>query len=177
MAKPVAAMKIFVILFLFAVVECNGEETNSITTRVFERDRDKDGKIDQRVETVSRGRTIILRVYTTIRGGITNISRSFFSGGEMVMTESDENGDGFFEKVAVYNPVRENELEVFERHIDGSVHPVSAGVLAAYKEQHIAISKFFEDFGKERDVEKGLERLDALVKESIKANKKITEEK
>lgn len=88
-------MKLIVALFLFTFIGCKAQETNGITTKVFERDRNKDGKIDLRIETVSRGKTVILRIHTTVREGITNISRVYFSGGEIVVMETDETADGF----------------------------------------------------------------------------------
>src|SRR5687767_9324340 len=116
-------MKLIAILILFTIVGCKAQDTNGITTKVFERDSDKDGKADVRIETISRNKTVIFRIYATVRSGVTNISRSYFSSGELVMTETDETADGFFERVAVYYPAGTNEMEVFDRRPDGSVRP------------------------------------------------------
>jgi hypothetical protein len=53
------------------------------------------------------------------------------------MIESDENGDGFFESVAVFDPVTD-DFEMFTRQADGSVKPVSTEALEAIKKKKVA---------------------------------------
>lgn len=66
-----------------------------------------------------------------------------------------------------------NEIEVFDRQVDGSVRPVSIEALAGYKQQHAAISKFFDSLAYDKDIDKASEKMDGLQKEIAEANKKI----
>ena len=70
-------------------------------------------------------------------------SRSYFAGGDMVTTESDEDRDGVFETIAVYR-AGTKDMEVFTRQQDGSVTPVSGQALAAYKKQIAAMDEFWD---------------------------------
>jgi hypothetical protein len=170
-------MKLFAIFILFVALGCRAQDTKDITTKVFERDRDKDGKPDVRIETVSRGKTAILRVHRTIKGGVTNTARSYMVAGDSVMTESDEDGDGVFETVAIYHPAK-TEMEVFTRQTDGSVRPVSAQTLAAYKKQHAAISEFWDNaFDKDTDTDKAMEMMKETQKKIRDAEKEKTDGK
>ena len=170
-------MKLFVIFVLFVAVGCRAQNTNDITTKVFERDRDKDGKPDVRIETVSRGKTPILRVHQSTKGGVTGTTRSFMVGGDTVMMEADENGDGFFETIAVYHAAK-NDMEVFTRQRDGSVQAVSAQTLEAYKEQHAALTEFWDKaFDKDTDPDKIGDRIQETQKKIRDAEKEKTDGK
>jgi hypothetical protein len=48
------------------------------------------------------------------------------------MTESDDNGDGFFETVSIFDPAT-SDFEMFTRQPDGSVRPMATDALAALK--------------------------------------------
>jgi hypothetical protein len=152
-------MKLFAIFVLLAAVGCHAEDTNSITSKVVERDRDKDGKPDFRVETVYRGAQKVMLVWSkpNVQGILTVTSRSYFAGGNMIMTESDEDRDGVFETLAVYRSGT-RDMEVFTRQRDGSVKPVNGQTLAAYKKQNTAISEFWDKaFDKGTDIDKAME--------------------
>ena len=150
-------MRLFATVILAAAAACSGQDPNDsitakvleedrdedLTTKVFEHDRDKDGKFERRIETISRDSTAILRVFTKINDGVTNTSRSYQVADDLVMTESDDDGDGVFETIAIYHPAK-SEMEVFTRKKDGSVQPVDAQTLAAYKRQNAAISDFWD---------------------------------
>jgi hypothetical protein len=57
------------------------------------------------------------------------------------MMESDDHKSGKLDTVVVYNPGKD-DMEVFTRQADGSVKPVSARTLQAYKQQNAAVSDF-----------------------------------
>ncbi|MBI2927642.1 MAG: hypothetical protein HYY24_18255 [Verrucomicrobia bacterium] len=130
-------MKTIAILMLFCAslygADTSTNRTSDITSKVTERERDG-GKTHLRWETVSRGKTPILRVLQTTRGGITKTSRSYEVDGKLVMIESDENGDGRFESVTLFRPGTD-EMEMFTRQSDGSVKPASTKILEATKKQ------------------------------------------
>jgi hypothetical protein len=136
-------------LLLGALTACAQETTNTVSER-----RNPDGTLRWRVETTSRGKTPVLRVRQSFKAGTTNTTRSYVVGGETVLMESDEDGDGFFETIFVYRPST-TDLEVFTRQRDGSVRPVSARSLAAYKKQQAAIADFWDKtFDKGADADK-----------------------
>jgi hypothetical protein len=57
-------MRVLAIILLFVATGCHAQDTNGITRRVFERDSDKDGKSDLRVETVYRDGTKVMLVWS-----------------------------------------------------------------------------------------------------------------
>lgn len=131
--------------FLCFATICLADPTSDLKTHVWESaDKDKDGKPDTRLETITRSNTRILGVMTRTQGGVTTMSHEFRVGGEIVMIESDEDGNGSYETIIIYNPPKE-DLEAFTRKPDGTVTPVDAKTLAAFKEQHAAISKFWDE--------------------------------
>jgi hypothetical protein len=169
-------MKVLAIILLFVATGCHAQDTNGITSKVFERDSDKDGKPDLRVETVYRDGTKVMLVWSKpdAQGVLKVTSRSYFAGGDMVATESDEDRDGLFETVAVYR-AGTTDIEVFTRQLDGAVTPVSGRKLAAYKKQNAAIVDFFDQaFDKDTDTDKGMElmeqaqrKIQAAAKETV----------
>jgi hypothetical protein len=153
-------------------LDCRAQDTNDITRKTFEPDRDKDGKADFRVESVFRGGKRIMVVWsrpnTQKVWAIT--SRAYYAGGDMISVEGDEDRDGFFERLVVYRSGTE-EIEVFTRQLDGSVEPVSSQTLKAYKKQHAAISDLAEGiFNKDIDSDK-------LVRETQKKLRDAEKEK
>lgn len=159
-------MKALTVFLLFIAVACRAQDTNGITRKIFERDRDKDGKPDFRVESVFRGKERVMKVWSKANPqGVWSVtSRAFYAGGDMVAIEADEDGDSFFETLATYRSVTE-DMEVFTRQRDGTVQPVSAQTLAALKKQNAAISEFWDKaFSEAVDPDK----LEDLVRETQK---------
>jgi hypothetical protein len=172
-------MKLVTILALLVAVGCRAQDTNVVTSKVVERDRDKDGKPDFRVETVYRGAQKVMLVWSkpNAQGVMTITSRSYFAGGDLVTTESDEDRDGVFETLAVYRSGT-GDMEVFTRQRDGSVKPVSAQTLAAYKKQNAAISEFWGTaFDKGTDTDKAMELMTETQKKIREAEKEKTDGK
>lgn len=126
-------MKTMVLLAIFVATACPAQETNKITTKVVERDKDGDGTIDARVETTCRGKTEVM-METQLRNdrGVMTKTRSFYVAGEPVASESDNDGDGHFERLIIYKNGGK-DLEAFRRRKDGSVKPVSNEVLVVLK--------------------------------------------
>ena len=172
-------MKLIALFTLFVALSCGAQDTNEVTSKVFEQGRHQDGRPGFRVETVYRGSQKVMQVWSkpNARGVMTVTSRSYFTGGAMVMTESDETKDGVFKTVAVYRPGTD-DMEVFSRQRDGSVKPVSAQTLAAYKKQHAAISEFWDKaFDKGTDTETVKERMRETQRKIREAEKEKTEGK
>jgi hypothetical protein len=133
-------MKTFAILILFCTSLYGADITTTnivgdITTKISER-TDKDGRPDLRIETVYRGKTRVLRILSRLnkQGTLTVVSRGYLVDGKLHMVESDEDGDGFFESVFVFDPVS-NDFEMFIRQSDGSVKPMSTEALEAIKKK------------------------------------------
>jgi hypothetical protein len=172
-------MKLLIIILLFVATGCHAEETNGITSKVFERDSDKDGKPDLRVETVYRDGTKAMLIWSKpdAQGVLKVTSRSYFAGGDMVTTESDEDRDGVFETLAVYR-VGTTDMEVFTRHRDGSVTPVSRQTLAAYKKQHAALDEFWEKaFDTNTSTDKAMELMEETRRKIQAAEKEKSDAK
>ena len=82
-------------LLLAAFGCCCGQDTSGITNKVTEIDRDKDGKIDVRIETAYRGKTKVMMTMSrrNQHGVMAVSSRSYLADGKLVMVESDEDGE------------------------------------------------------------------------------------
>ena len=157
---------LFTFLLCCAFTVCAQDTTNKVNER-----RNPDGTLRWRIETTSRGKTPLLRIHQTFNAGRTNTTRSYMVGGEMVMMEADENGDGLFETTIVYRPSK-SDMEVFRRESDGSVRPVSDRTLAAYKKQHAAITDLWDKaFDKDIDAEKFIERMSETQQKIQQAEK------
>ena len=166
-------MKTFITFLLFcAFTVCAQDTTNKVNER-----RNPDGTLRWRIETTSRGKTPILRVHQTFKAGKTTTTRSYMVGGEMVMMEADEDGDSLFETTIVYHPPK-SDMEVFTRERDGSVSPVSAQTLAAYKKQHAAITELWDKaFDKDMDADKFIDRMQETQRKIRDAEKEKKDEK
>lgn len=118
-------MKTLVAFLMLVAFGCCGQDTSGFTNKVTEIDRDKDGKIDVRIETVYRGKTKVMMIMSrrNQQGVMAVTSRSFLADGKLVMVESDEDGDGSFEFVTVFRPDAES-FEMFTRQSNGTVKPV-----------------------------------------------------
>ncbi len=178
-AKPKSAKCPLFLFLLLVTVACRAQDTNGITSKIFERDRDKDGKPDVRIETVYRGDKKVMLIWSkpNAQGVMTVTSRSYIAGGDLVSTESDEDGDGIFETIAVYRSGT-SDMEVFTRQRDGSVKPVSARTLAVHKRQHAAISEFWDKaFDKGTDIDKAMEMMRETQQKIRDAEKEKTDGK
>jgi hypothetical protein len=172
-------MKSLVAFLLLVTFDCCSQDTSGITNKVTEIDRNKDGKPDIRIETFYRGTDKVLVVWSesNSQGIMTVTSRSYYAGGDMVTIEGDENRDGVLETVAVYRSGTD-DMEVFTRQRDGSVKPVNAQTLAAYKKQNAAISEFWNKaFDKNTDTGKAMELMQETQKKIRDAEKEIKDGK
>jgi hypothetical protein len=172
-------MKPLVIILLFVATGCHAQETNSITSKVVERDTNKDGRPDFRVETVYRDGQKVMLIWSKPdpQGVLRVSSRSYFAGGDMITTESDEDRDGVFETIAVYR-AGTTDMEVFTRQQNGSVTPVSRQTLAAYKKQNAAITQFWDQtLGEGADVDKAMDLLRETQQKIQAAEKEKSDEK
>jgi hypothetical protein len=129
-------MKALAVLLFFLAFGCCGQEASTITNKVTEIDRDKDGKIDVRIETAYRGKTKVMMTMSrrTQQGVMAVQSRSYLADGKLVTVESDEDGDGTLESIATFMPDTD-EFEMFVRQADGTVKPVSTQKLDSIKRQ------------------------------------------
>ena len=130
------------ILFLFCTSFVYAGDTN-ITSKVFEK-RDKDGKIDFRMETIYRGKTKVMLITgrPNKEGVIAVTSRSYLVGGNLVMSEDDENRDGIFETIVIHRSGT-NDLEIFTRQPDGSVTPADTKIVEATRKQSAVLDEFW----------------------------------
>jgi hypothetical protein len=127
----------------------NGGSTNDstdITTRVFERDTDKDGKPDYRMETFYRGEKKVMMIISRVNAsGVMAVeARSYLVAGNLVLTEGDEDGDGMFESIMAIDP-KTKDIEMFVRQADGSVRLASSRVVEAHKKMFGAVAEFFDE--------------------------------
>lgn len=138
-------MRTFVIILLFAAIGCYADDTSDITSKVFTK-TNQDSTVRFRMVTTYRGKEkVMMETFRpNAQGVLTITSRSYLVGGDLVMTESDEHKSGRFDTIAVYNPSTD-DMEVFSRHADGSVKPVSTQTLSAYKQQATLSSDFFKE--------------------------------
>lgn len=153
-------MRLAILSVLFAVASV-AQDPVEVTRKSLERDQNKDGKPDVRIESVFRGKERVLVIWSkSDKSGVWTVTaRAFYAGGAMVAGESDENGDGFFETLTTYRDGTE-DMEVFARQRDGSVQPVSSEKLAAFKKKNIAISEFWDKASaKDADVDKILDSM------------------
>ena len=168
-------MKVIAFLLLLVTAGCHAEGTNGIARRVFEKDRDKDGKADFRVESVFRGKQRVMVVWSkpNTNGVWLVTSRAFFAGDDMVAIEADEDTDGLVETLVVYRSGTK-DIEVFNRRRDGSVQPVSTRTLRAFEKEHAAISDFADAFF---DKNGNPDKLDEAIRETQKKVREAQQEK
>lgn len=172
-------MKVLTLCLLFVTLACRAEDTNDITRKIFERDRDKDGKPDFRVESVFRDGQQVMVIWSNpnTQGVWLVSSKAYYAGGVIVAVESDDNQDGFFERLAVYRSGTEG-MEVFTRQRDGSVQPVSAQSLRAFKKEAAAISEFWDKaLSKDADPDKLEDTILKTQKQLRDAEKEKADEK
>lgn len=132
-------------ILLSTAAFCHAQQTNGVRSKIYEPDADKDGKADFRVETISRDGTKVMVIWSrpNVQGVLKVTSRSYLAGGELVMTESDEDKDGVLETVAIFRPGT-SDLEVFIRKDDGAIEPADEKLLDLIKRQVGAVSNVVE---------------------------------
>jgi hypothetical protein len=119
-------MKALAFLFLFCGAACGAETVTTnvvgdVTTVITERT----GPRPRRFETSYRSKKKIMFVMASLNGsGKRDVSCIYFADGDMLLNEVDDDGDGFFEEVAIFMP-NTDDMEIFTREKDGSVKPVS----------------------------------------------------
>ena len=176
-------MKAIAVLILFCAPLYGADITTTntvgdITTKVSERTA-KDGKPEVRVETVYRGKARILQTLSQPdkQGRLAIVSRSYLVGGDLVMIESDEDGDGMFERISLYRPGTD-DFEMLTRQRDGSIKPLSTEKLVAYKQQKAATDKIMaESFQKMMETDMTDEELGKLLEETKEKVQGVLKEK
>jgi len=171
-------MKTIIPVGILLVSVCFGADTSDITTKVTEIDRDKDGVPEVRTERTFRAKNEILQIIqSTKKQGLRTTTRGYSVGGDLLMIESDEDGDAFFEMIAIHHPTK-NEAEVFMRQRDGSVRPVSTKDLEAYRKQKAAIADFWDKaFQKQLSDDEYLDLMRETRKKIVDAERGKTQEK
>ena len=168
-------MKTLIAFLLLLAVTAYADDSPGITNKVTEIDRDKDGKIDVRIETVYRGKTKVMMIMSRRnQQGVMAVTRSYLADGKLVMAESDEDGDGSFESITVFRPDADS-FEMFTRQSDGTVKPVSTQKLDSIRRQvAVADDSLRELFDAPEKTEKEIEDLLERNRQKIEA---IKEEK
>jgi len=142
------------LMAIFAGAEA--ADPDGLSTKMAEVDSDKDGRPDARTEIISRdGQKEMMVMSRTDKSGEWKINaRSFYVGPHMAVTESDEDGDGFFEMVVVY---REDPKDVnaFVRQRDGSVRPAEVKVVEMLRKQDALLSEFWSKAARDPETMKG----------------------
>ena len=153
--------------------------TNDITIKVSERDRDKDGKPDYRIEQFFRGgqRVMVVLSKLNARGVWAVGSRAYHVAGKTVLIEEDDDGDGLFETLIVYR-TDSDDFEVFTREANGSVRPASRRILEAHKKQSATFADFFQEMQASTNQDDGIieERIRRTQKKIQEAGKEMTDE-
>jgi hypothetical protein len=65
--------------------------------------------------------------------------RSYYQQGKMIMEEGDEDGDGFYETMILFN-TNEQPIEAFEKSKDGTVRQFSAEKLSKVKKDFLILN-------------------------------------
>ncbi len=167
-------MKTLAGILLLISFGCCGQDTSGNTNRVTEIDRDKDGKIDVRIETVYRGNTKVMMImsHRNRQNVMAVTTRSYLADGKLVMVESDEDADGTLESITVFRPDTDS-FEMFTRQADGSVKPVSTQKLDSIKRQKaVADTSMREFFNKPEMTDKEIRALLERNRQKIEAIKK-----
>jgi hypothetical protein len=159
------------LLLVVLVAAASAAEADGLSSKVAEVDRDKDGKPDVRMEVASRDGVKQMMVMSRAdeSGAWKVTARSFYVGPHMAVTESDEDGDGFFEMVAVYREDPE-DVNAFVRERDGAVRPAEAKMVDALRKQDALLTEFWSK--PERDPAK----MEAAIMEAREKMKQIAED-
>jgi hypothetical protein len=149
---------LFTVGFFVLVTMLGGRanDADGLSTKMTEVDSDKDGQPDVQMEVISRDGAKQMMVMSRVdeSGAWKVTARSFYVGPHMAVTESDEDGDGFFEMVAVY---REDPQDVnaFVRERDGSVRPAEVKVVEMLRKQDALLSEFWNKAVRDPETMKG----------------------
>ena len=141
-----ALLRSFLALVTCACI-CRAQEDTTITSVVAP---GKGGRPDIRCDSTYRGKKCIMRVFSEkrISGEFVAYARSFQIAHAM-LTESDEDRDGFFETLAIIDDTDGRSfVEVFKREHDGSVHPVTPEELKKTQESFDRMAAFWKEFGR-----------------------------
>jgi hypothetical protein len=143
--------------FLMAIFAgAEAADPDGLSTKMAEVDGDKDGRPDVRTEIISRDgqKQLMVMSRTDKSGGWKVTARSFYVGPHMAVTESDEDGDGFYEMVVIY---REDPKDVsaFVRQRDGSVRPAEVKVVEMLRKQDALLSEFWSKAVRDPETMKG----------------------
>ena len=158
-------------LLLAMMVSGKAAEVDGLSSNVAEVDRDKDGQPDVRMEVVSRDGVKQMMVMSRAdeSGEWKVMARSFYVGPHMAVTESDEDGDGFFEMVVVYREDPE-DVNAFVRERDGAVRPAEVKVVEMLRKQDAMLTEFWSK------PEKDPEKMEAAIMGLREKMKEIGEE-
>ena len=158
-------------LVLVTILAWRANDADGLNAKMTEADSDKDGRPDVRVEVISRdgAKQMMVTSRADESGAWKVTARSFYVGPHMAVIESDEDGDGFFEMVAVYREDPE-DVNAFVRERDGSVRPSEANMVEALRKQNAVLTEFWSK--PERDPEK----MEAAIMEAREKIKEIGEE-
>jgi hypothetical protein len=161
------------IIPLVLLTPCQGAEDEDVRVESAEVDTDKDGQSDVRTEVMKRGNDKLMMVMSRRdkSGSWKPTARSFYAGKHMSVTESDEDGDEFFENVVVYGEDPE-AVGMFVRGKDGSVRPADAKTLAALKKQTALISEFWSN-----PMSRDPKKIDTAIEEARDKLKEIWQER
>lgn len=122
--KPIVFLILIGISAWFNSAECLADQASGqITRQIVDQDYNKDGISDVKLEIVSRGGEKVLMMLSRAAkdsGHLVLRERSFLVGGEIVLCESDKDGDGFLETLTFYRPDT-NAVDVFMREENGLV--------------------------------------------------------
>lgn len=139
-------MKPIIPFILFLATTCWAGDRSDITRKVSEADRDKDGQIDLRIETVYRGKSKVMQTISrrNQQGVMAVSTRAYVAHGVLVMAESDDDGDGVLETVGIFDANRKL-TEMFRRRPDGGVEPVSTQELDSVHRQKAVADRTLRD--------------------------------
>ena len=171
-------MKSLAVFFLLVTFGCCGQGPAGITSKVTEIDRDKDGKIDVRIETMYRGKTKVMMTMSqrNQQGMMAVSSRSYLADGKLVLVESDEDGDGTLESMTIFKPDTKS-FEMFTRLPGGTVRPVNTKKLDSINRQKAVVDESLNELfeGPEKTskelgdlLEKNRQKIEAINKEEKK---------
>lgn len=122
----------------------HASEPQGLKTATAEVDSNKDGRPDARTEIITRGGVKQMMIFSRADkdGDWRVAARSFYAGTNLTATESDEDGDGFFEMLVVF-PEKSDEVNAFIRGQDGSVRPADIETVAILRKQDTLLSEFW----------------------------------
>ena len=148
-------------------------DADGIKTATAEVDSNKDGRPDARTEIMTRDGIKQMMTFSRADkdGDWKLATRSFYAGKNIAATESDEDGDGFFEMLVVY-PEKSDDVNAFIRGRDGSVRPADMETVAILRKQNALLSEFWgnpDNYNAERS-DNAMEELRGKLKKIGKQN-------